>query len=79
MLEPILTGHRIAVCNEHSATYYYWLVLALAHDDAVVHTNTAATLLDSLCQSVQCTQFVFPIFTTILNNFIYRQVIENSL
>ena len=40
MLEPILTGHRIAVCNEHSGTYY-WLVLALAHDDAVVHTNTA--------------------------------------
>lgn len=41
MLEPILTGHRIAVCNEHSASTYYWLVLALAHDDAVVHTNTA--------------------------------------
>ena len=42
MLEPILTGHRIAVCNEHSATYYYWLVLALPHDDAVVHTNTVS-------------------------------------
>ena len=54
-------------------TSYYWLVLALAHDDAVVHTNTAATLLDSLCQAVQkavqCTLFVFPIFTTISKNF----------